>query len=168
MSGRLRRMALVVAILMLLSVVSGEAAIAFWRAPGTRSGAGVVTTGILNYWRLGDATTLADKIEPPNKNGTRVNGPVPGWAARCWRVHRSGRWGMACGRKWRPSAPRCERLSVAATRSAQQRRPRKRQRPGHRPGPRFGRHPCRAPCRQANCYLASSFLASSYLVSGYS
>ena len=78
MSGRLRRRALVVAILMLLSVVSGEAAIAFWRAPGTRSGAGAVTTGILNYWRLGDATTLADEIEPPHKNGTWVNGPVPG------------------------------------------------------------------------------------------
>ena len=77
MSGRLRRRALVVAILMLLSVVSGEAAIAFWRAPGTRSGAGAVTTGILNYWRLGDATTLADKIEPPIKTAPGSTGRYP-------------------------------------------------------------------------------------------
>lgn len=98
MSGHPRRRALVVAILVLLSVVSGGAAIAVWR---TGSGTGTATTGILIYGRLGDATTLADDIEPANTNGTWVDGTVLG-ARGCHRRRSEHCSGLRRRRRLRP------------------------------------------------------------------
>ena len=66
------------------------------RSGGTGSGTGTATTGILKYGRLGDATTLADDIEPANTNGTWVDGTVLG-ARGCHRR----RYEHCSGLRWR-------------------------------------------------------------------